>query len=876
MTQFHKGFVGYFREQAALEAEFIEQRRRQLHAPEAVSNKNETAAQAATEPRALALSGGGIRTATFSLGILRGLAKAGHLKDFDYLSTVSGGGYIGAFLGRLFQRVAGAPGTTNVPQQVESILADDSSPVLRWLRDNGRYLAPHGLKDRLFAAGIYARNMLALHVLIGAMAIAISLLCIVFRFHFSGLSFSPLWAGSFDFLASANPLWMLVLFYSTISLGCAWAYWLHRSSRRAALLAVTVAVAVAALSAFALRLPYLQLASWLPRLGLSIPIIAALFAWVAWYLPFQYAANKEDRLMMTRNRLSNWLRDTLILLMFCIFFVLMDDAAVFAYQHLRHPDLVTWTGAGITGALLAAFRTFAQAGLLRADVRRKKGSNRWVAHAINAVGIIVLIVLIFGWRYATESFVHTNYQQVNGNKIYLMQQFVSPWTVCLVALGIGLLALLATVFRDILNLSSLHNFYASRLARAYLGVGNKARRIDLAIPQNAHAGTPPVAVSEPLPDDDVHWLQYSAHLHGAPLHLINVNVNETRYQGSGDFQQDRQGWNLAIGPAGYNIGRTHWQSGNWAGAEPLKLGQWVAISGAAFTTGAGPRTGLGFSALLGLLGIRLGYWWHAGDAPTSLNKQSGMRLLCNELTGKFNTDASRYWYLSDGGHFENTAAYELIRRRLQQIVVADCGADPQYDFDDLTNLILKARIDFNAEIEFLGSADLNRLWKNADEARALFCEPSDILNRYGPALMLARIHYVTDDKVGWMLIVKPRLPAYLPGDLARYAVHHDDFPQHTTFDQFYSETQWESTHKLGLVIGKQLACALAALPLAWEKFNHCEPLHGAGWPAFGAPDEDHKTSNTPGQGYSGFGKLGVLALSAVALWSGFMFFSNWR
>src|SRR5262249_37638223 len=45
---------------------------------------------------ALCLSGGGIRSATFALGVLEGLAAKGVLDRFDYLSTVSGGGYIGS------------------------------------------------------------------------------------------------------------------------------------------------------------------------------------------------------------------------------------------------------------------------------------------------------------------------------------------------------------------------------------------------------------------------------------------------------------------------------------------------------------------------------------------------------------------------------------------------------------------------------------------------------------------------------------------------------------------------------------------------------------------------------------------------------------
>lgn len=46
----------------------------------------------------LALSGGGLRSATFALGALQALAEKRILKDFDYLSTVSGGGYAGSFL----------------------------------------------------------------------------------------------------------------------------------------------------------------------------------------------------------------------------------------------------------------------------------------------------------------------------------------------------------------------------------------------------------------------------------------------------------------------------------------------------------------------------------------------------------------------------------------------------------------------------------------------------------------------------------------------------------------------------------------------------------------------------------------------------------
>ena len=52
----------------------------------------------------LAFSGGGIRSATFNLGVVQALAKLRILRHVDYLSTVSGGGYIGGWLTAMIYR----------------------------------------------------------------------------------------------------------------------------------------------------------------------------------------------------------------------------------------------------------------------------------------------------------------------------------------------------------------------------------------------------------------------------------------------------------------------------------------------------------------------------------------------------------------------------------------------------------------------------------------------------------------------------------------------------------------------------------------------------------------------------------------------------
>ncbi len=59
---------------------------------------------------ALCISGGGIRSATFALGVLQGLARYGCLHKFAYLSTVSGGGYIGSWLSSWICRVRAGQG----------------------------------------------------------------------------------------------------------------------------------------------------------------------------------------------------------------------------------------------------------------------------------------------------------------------------------------------------------------------------------------------------------------------------------------------------------------------------------------------------------------------------------------------------------------------------------------------------------------------------------------------------------------------------------------------------------------------------------------------------------------------------------------------
>ncbi len=112
-------------------------------------------------------------------------------------------------------------------------------------------------------------------------------------------------------------------------------------------------------------------------------------------------------------------------------------------------------------------------------------------------------------------------------------------------------------------------------------------------------------------------------------------------------------------------------------AERLSIRMWMGISGAAVSSGAGRLTSAAFSLLVTLGNFRLGYWWDSGlstinraNCPIRLTlfervKLKAMRLLTtqslliSELRGRFGGPWRRYFYLSDGGHFENSGAYEF-------------------------------------------------------------------------------------------------------------------------------------------------------------------------------------------------------------------------
>lgn len=478
----------------------------------------------------------------------------------------------------------------------------------------------------------------------------------------------------------------------------------------------------------------------------------------------------------------------------------------------------------------------------------------------------------------------------------------APSLVALAA-AFGITGALSWLFGQMLafiNLSSFHALYSARLVRAYLGASNPRRWAGEGTA--SPAGGAGLRVSDSIAGDDLPWEDYRPWEAGGPLHLVNVTLNETVSGKSQIEYRDRKGLNFAVGPCGLSVGvRDHavWGArdagggalpdeiaerdgrfisitplntrlqafhalglcragdgegrpagaeryGQPHGCERARLGRWVGISGAAFSTGLGARTSLGTSLLAGLFNVRLGYWWTSGISPDERSRRRARtafravtafeaflsRLLpvqahlLNELTARFHGPVLRRWYLSDGGHFENTAVYELLRRRVPFIVACDCGCDEGFEFEDIANLVRKARIDLGAEAVFLGDSDLAALGVHPQVRQVIGTMeefrpvPGAAGEAPGPRrarkhALLARFSFAGAGVEGdgaeggagsscHVLFLKPSLTGDEPADVLHYAAAHPAFPNESTADQYFDEAQWESYRRLGYHIARRL------------------------------------------------------------------------
>jgi hypothetical protein len=155
----------------------------------------------------------------------------------------------------------------------------------------------------------------------------------------------------------------------------------------------------------------------------------------------------------------------------------------------------------------------------------------------------------------------------------------------------------------------------------------------------------------------------------------------------------------------------------------------------------------------------------------------------------------RWVNLSDGGHIENLAAIELLRRRCKFVVIGDGECDPNMYFAGLATLIRTARIDLGVHIDI-----------NLDELRL------DGDRHSGGHLAIGQILYPGEKERGYLLYLKSSCTGDEDEVIGAYRHQSSTFPHETTADQFFNEGQFEAYRALGEHIGDWAVRALAPSP----------------------------------------------------------------
>jgi len=212
--------------------------------------------------------------------------------------------------------------------------------------------------------------------------------------------------------------------------------------------------------------------------------------------------------------------------------------------------------------------------------------------------------------------------------------------------------------------------------------------------------------------------------------------------------------------------------------------------------------------------VRLGWWLgNPGEKGARTYPKDGpgnaIKPFITEMFG-LTTDESEYVYLSDGGHFENLALYEMIRRRCRCIVISDAGCDPDYGFEDLGNAVRKIAIDLGVYVSFSKLYGLQTRSKDKTVIQGAYYAIGEIDYRTAPEYspdpdqgkdVKTKLDSKRDAvENGYILYVKPGYHGTESAGIVAYAAANAAFPHETTGDQFFSESQFESYRTLGFEI----------------------------------------------------------------------------
>ena len=789
----------------------------------------------------IALSGGGIRSASFCLGILQALSYAGWLKKLDYLSTVSGGGYIGGSLTWLLHKQWKGPDSEAIPYGLDrKNFPYGSYPMvgmgemdekkqsaswnvykgrmLRYLRQHARYLTPGDGINFMSLAAVMLRNMLFSLFVYGGVLVAL---------------FAFAWPILFE---PANTVPAFKWISGHLS-------WFPSEINRA--------------------------------LGIAIVLVGVLLLAVVVYMVRAWLPRKTSTGYRLRYFYERWMGRVLtVLLIFTVIGFVpgvcqwIDQAghgkpavteislsgtseklgSVALTGEIRHdagptPNTVNaekpgWSLANFQSTLIAAISTLI--GAISAFLAFFQGGKEKKKIPTGLLVAVASIGLIFGVLLLAYHFAG-----MIRNGILFKPGL---WTL------LTLLFLFSLRFPN-LNFLSIHRYYRDRLMETFTP--------DL--PDAIHVDGPVPGIDKSADWTPLHEMLSEKNFGTwAPYPIINTNIvlvssDIPKFRGRG-------GDNFILTPKFCGSNATGWCETRNSPYDEMTLPTAIAISGAAVNSNAaGGGNGLTrspwLSFLMGFFNIRLGYWadnptprwerlcriaqgqkrriepaqgcdypalhvllnlwnslfkaWRYGLSVIHMTFHSLLSIPLLAAKSKPNAlypgifemflrknlnENSRMVQLSDGGHFENLGLYELIRRRLKLIIVCDGTADPTFGFDDLANAMEKVRTDFGALIFFDG-ADMESLTpKSVIETGEDTGKKVTYADR---GYLIGHIKY-NDREEGTLIYLTTTFWKDLTADLYSYHKTHDEFPDEPTVDQFFDEKQFEAYRELGYQTAYQM------------------------------------------------------------------------
>jgi len=407
--------------------------------------------------------------------------------------------------------------------------------------------------------------------------------------------------------------------------------------------------------------------------------------------------------------------------------------------------------------------------------------------------------------------------------------------------GCVVLALLAAFlsWRVDINEFSMHMLYRNRLVRCYLGASRAKERTP-----NPFTGFDP--------NDDLKLSELRARNtegitdYVGPFPIVNAALNVTH--GERLAWQERKAESFVFTPlySGYDfpeLGPAKGKALKHAYRPTRKYGYpdggvfagtAMGISGAAASPNMGYHTSPPLAFLMTVFNVRLGWWMgNPRHEKTWINGGPlwGLFYLLAELFAS-TSDRSAYVYLSDGGHFENLGIYELVRRRCSLIIACDADADPDFGLENLGNAIRKCRSDFGIPIDI----HPEKMRPHQDQQNLDTPKRSDF------HFVRGDIQYGAADRGkpdGILLYIKTLLTKEDPADVQSYAAAHNDFPQQSTADQWFDESQFESYRALGDTIADKLMRTVVESDLK-KKLDTEDPASLVQWFGKAFPSESEK------------------------------------